>query len=462
MEAGVPIVASLLGLGILGVWASTWFTSSGVKPRSLVTGKPAGVHRPTSIVPMPGPGVGTPTGPPPTVTPMPGEWPGFRGAQRDNIAPAETKVPAGVQGLGLAWKVPRGAGYAGPAVKDGRVFVLDYDSAARQDVLRCFSLAEGKELWRNAYPSDAKRNHGISRTVPATDGRVVVSLGPKGMVLCADVATGQTKWSLDLGQAYGTQIPEWYVGQCPLIENGRLILAPAGSSLMVALDLATGKPVWQTPNPAGWKMTHSSISAMEVGGERTYVYCGSGGVAGVSAKDGRLLWQSPEWTVNTATVPSPVPVGDGKVFLSGGYNAGSLMLQVANTGNSWSAKPLFRLGPEVFGSDLQTPILYRGKLYGVAPNGEMVCLGLDGKRVWGSGTAARFGLGSYLVADGKMLALNDNGALTIADASPVGFRSYGKIQVLQGRESWGPMAVAGDRLLARDFESLVCIRLGGS
>lgn len=392
---------------------------------------------------------------------MPGEWPGFRGARRDNIAPPEVKVPAGVQGLGLAWKAAVGEGYAAPCVKDGRVFLLDFDSGSKQDVLRCFALADGKELWRNAYPADLKRNHGISRTIPATDGRFVVSLGPKGTLLCADAVTGQTKWTVDLPAQYGTTIPEWYAGQCPLIEDGKAIIAPAGTSLLVAFDLASGKPLWKSANPKNWTMTHSSITPMEVAGERQYVYCGSGGVAGVSAKDGKVLWLNEEWVINTATVPSPVPVGDGKVFLCGGYDSGSMMLQVSKAGASWSAKPLYRLESSVFGSDQQTPILYQGNLYGVAPNGEMVCLGLDGKRLWGSGTSARFGLGPYVIADGKIIALNDHGALTIAEASPKGFKSFGKVQVLQGRESWGPLAIAGDRLLARDFESLVCIQMRG-
>ena len=75
---------------------------------------------------------------------------------------------------------------------------------------------------------------------------------------------------------------------------------------IVAVDPETGEVLWQTPNPKGWKMTHSSIMPMEFGGERMYVYCASGGVVGVSAKDGRLLWESTDWKISIATVPSPV------------------------------------------------------------------------------------------------------------------------------------------------------------
>ena len=52
----------------------------------------------------------------------------------------------------------------------------------------------------------------------------------------------------------------------------------------------TGEIVWQSPNPHGWVMTHSSIVPVEFAGIRMYVYCASGGVVGVSSEDGSILW----------------------------------------------------------------------------------------------------------------------------------------------------------------------------
>ncbi|HEY0865844.1 MAG TPA: PQQ-binding-like beta-propeller repeat protein [Fimbriimonas sp.] len=459
VELGLPSLAAVAGLGVLGVWVRSYYAPIVVAPRPLNVAKPTAA--PTQEPP---PRSLSPTSRQPAVqatpavalaTEVPGSWPSFRGPDRDNVA-KDAKMPGGIQDLKMLWEVPLGEGYAGPAVAKGRVFVLDYDAAGKQDLLRCFSLADGKELWRNGYPVEIKRNHGISRTVPATDGEVVVSLGPKCHVLAADVRTGKTLWFVDLVKEYGTTVPEWYAGQCPLIDDGKVILAPAGNALLVALDLRTGKPLWKTPNPQGWKMTHTSIATATVEGERQYVYAGSGGVAGVSAKDGALRWETTEWTVNTATVPTPVPMEAGRLFLCGGYNAGSMLLALSKTG----AKVASRIAPEVFGSDQQTPVYFKGSLYGVAPGGELVCLSPEGKRRWSSGTKARFGLGPYLVADGMLILMNDSGAMTIAEASDEGYRPLGSIQVRQGRESWGPMALAGNRLLVRDIESMACIQLG--
>jgi outer membrane protein assembly factor BamB len=377
-----------------------------------------------------------------------GEWPGFRGAKGNNIATGtvggEWKV---------LWKVALGEGYAGAAVRDGRVYLFDYDQVNQADALRCLSLADGQEIWRFAYPIKIKRNHGMSRTVPSVTDKYVVALGPKCQLICLDATTGEFRWGRDLVKEFNVEVPQWYAGQCPLIDGDRVILATGGNALFVAFDLATGKVLWQTPNPRDWKMTHSSPVPLEFAGQRQYVACFSSGVAGIAADDGRLLWETDAWQISIATVPSPVVVGDGKIFLSGGYNAGSLMLQLTATG----PEILFRLKASEFGATQQTPVLYQGHLYGVRPDGQLTCLDLNGKILWTSGNANKFGLGPFLVTNGQILVLNDDGWLTLAEASPTGYRQLARARVLTGHDAWGPMALVNGRLLARDLTQMVCL-----
>ena len=338
---------------------------------------------------------------------------------------------------------------------------MDYDRERKEDAIRCLSLADGGEIWRYAYPVAVKRNHGMSRTIPAIGDGYLVTLGPKCHVACLDATTGELRWGMDLVRQFGATVPPWYAGQCPLIDEGKVILAPGGpEALVMAVDPQTGKPLWLTPNPRGWKMTHSSVAVANVGGERMYVYCASAGVVGVSAKDGRLLWETTDWKISIATVPSPVVLPDGRIFLSGGYNAGSLMLQVKMEEGRFSAQTLFKLGPEVFGATQQTPILYNDHIYGVRPDGQFVCLDLQGKPVWTSGPSQTFGLGSFLIADGLIFAVNDSGVLSLFEASPDKFNRLAQAQVLTGRESWGPMALAGTRLIVRDLTRLSCLEVG--
>jgi outer membrane protein assembly factor BamB len=396
-----------------------------------------------------------------TAADLPGAWPGFRGPNRDAISPEDTPL-ADVWAPGepkAVWSVDTGEGHAGAAVLNGRVYLIDYDRAAKADALRCLSLADGKEIWKFSYPLSVKRNHGMSRTIPAVTHKHVVSLGPKCHVSCLDAASGKFQWGIDLVREYGTTVPAWYAGQCPLIDGDRVILAPAGSSLMIAVEISTGKVLWKTPNPRDWKMTHVSITPMDIAGRKTYIYCGHRGVSGVAADDGSELWFTTDWKISIATVPSPVPVPDNRIFLSGGYEAGSLMLEITGKDGAWQAKPVFRLDADTFGATQQTPILHDGHLYGVRPNGELVCLNLQGKVLWTSGTRHRFGLGPFLVANGKILVMDDKGQLTMAQAAPEGFKLLASAKVLDGHDAWGPMAMVGGRLIVRDLTRMVCLDL---
>jgi outer membrane protein assembly factor BamB len=389
-------------------------------------------------------------------------WPQFRGLRRDGTA-AGTNLAARWPGDGLPalWTVEVGEGYAGPAIADGRVFLMDYDREAKTDALRCLSLVDGQEVWRFTYPINVKRNHGMTRTVPAVASDRVVAIGPKCHVVSCGVQTGDLQWTLDLVQEFGTTVPEWYAGQCPLIDGDRVILAPGGpEALLLAVRLDDGEVLWQTPNPRGWKMTHSSIMPMEFGGERQYVYCANKGVVGVSATDGRLLWSTPEWKISIATVPSPCVLEGDRIFLSGGYNAGSMMLRLERGGEGITAKPLFRLDADVFGATQQSPIMHENHIYGVRPDGRLVCLALDGTVVWDSGSADTFGLGPFLIAGDLIYALDDSGLLRLVRARPATYEKLAEARVLEGRESWGPMALVDNRLLVRDFTRLTCLDVG--
>ena len=211
-------------------------------------------------------------------------------------------------------------------------------------------------------------------------------------------------------------------------------------------------------------MTHSSIIPTEFMGIRMYVYCASGGVVGVSAEDGSILWENIEWKIRVANVTTPVVVSDGLIFLSGGYNAGSMMLRLTEENGTISARPAFRLEPEVFGSEQHTPIFYDGYIYGVRPDKQMTCLDLNGQVIWTSPATQRFGprgLGPYMIADGLIYIMNDEGLLTLAQATPTGYVQLASARVLEGPESWGPMAIASGRLIVRDLNRMICLDVTG-
>jgi outer membrane protein assembly factor BamB len=396
-----------------------------------------------------------------------GSWQGFRGPNLNRVSSEEVHLAASwPDGLRVLWALELGEGHAGAAVHRGRVFILDYDREGQRDVLRSLSLDDGREIWSYAYPVALRRNHGMSRTVPAVSDDSVVTLGPKGHLTCVDAETGALRWAVDLVGRYGTRIPDWYAAQSPLIEGDRVIVAPAGPKvLMTALGLATGEAVWEARNAPGFGMTHAVITPMALGDRRIFLYAGMQGLAGVDASDGTVLFTDLSHRAVIARVPEPVVVGADEVLVCSGYDAGCAMLRLRDEGASVEVELRWKLDAEVLGVELHAPIFHDGHLYAVRPSGELVCVSTDGEVVWTSGARRRFykGYGDWILAQGMLWILDSgstrspSGVLTLVDASPDGYRERASVKVLDGADAWAPMALAGGRLIVRDHTRMVCL-----
>lgn len=399
-----------------------------------------------------------------------GSWTRFRGTDFDNINKESIKLidSWGSQEPDIQWQVSMGEGHAGPVVYNGLVYILDYIEEEKTDALRCFSLETGKELWQRSYNVHVKRNHGMSRTVPAINDDYIITIGPRCHVMCAKPETGEFLWGIDMVKEYGTEIPFWYTGQCPLLEGNLAILAPGGSSMLIAINCETGEEVWKTPNPDNWKMSHSSIMPMNLNGKKMYVYAAIGGICGISAEGddvGKILWKTTAFSPNVVA-PSPVIHDDATIFMTAGYGAGSILFKVNDNNGDYSVEVLQKYKPrEGVACEQQTPIVYKGHMFAILPKdaggmrNQFVCCKPDDcmNILWTSGKTDRFGLGPYIVADDKFFILNDDGTLTIAKASTKQFKLLDKAKVIDGADAWGPIAIADGRLLMRDSKTLVCI-----
>jgi outer membrane protein assembly factor BamB len=403
-----------------------------------------------------------------------GFWPGFRGPARDNVAtnagPLATKWPEG--GPRVLWSKPMGDGHAMPSLAGGFLYVLDYDEARGGDCLLCLNADTGQQRFEHFYKVKTKRNHGISRTVVATDGEAVVSLGPQCHVLCVAAESGAYRWGFSLPERYGSKVPLWYAGQCPLIESGVVILAPAGTNVVLCgIDLKSGATVFETPNPGGLSMSHASVMVLEAAGSRQYVYAALGGIVGVGAEGaerGKLLWRTDAFQPSVIA-PSPVPLTDGRFFMTAGYGFGGAMFQVTREGETWQAKLLFKTDRKQFASEQQTPVFLDGLLYAVLPSDgggerqQLSCMTPEGERLWTSGKDNLFGLGPYVAAaGGLMLMLDDVGTLTLARVGRAGYSVLARHALMdgKGRDAWGPMLLSNGRLYLRDGSRLYCLQVG--
>lgn len=402
-------------------------------------------------------------------TNLTGKWTRFRGADFDNISKENIDLIDNWDGgPDIRWEHELGEGHAAPVIYNGKVYLLDYDEKLKADVLRCFALETGEELWKRWYSVHVKRNHGMSRTVPAINENYLITIGPKCHVMCTDPSNGDFLWGIDLIKEYGTEIPFWYTGQCPLMVDDVVVIAPGGSSLVIAVDCKTGEVIWETPNPDKWKMSHSSIMPMELNGKQMYVYAAVGGICGISAEGedaGKILWETTEFTP-TVIAPSPVILPNGKIFMTAGYGAGAMLFEVIKSGGQYAVNVLQNYKPkDGMASEQQTPLFYDGHLFSILPKdaggrrNQFVCATPDDPMniLWTSGKEDRYGLGPYAIADGKFFILNDEGTLSIARATANRFELLDKVKILDGQDAWGPLAFADGYLIMRDSKKMVCI-----
>jgi outer membrane protein assembly factor BamB len=400
-----------------------------------------------------------------------GKWTCFRGEDYTNIVHVSEKIETSEKDYPIIWNVETGEGHASPVIYNGLVYFLDYDEKLSSDALRCFSLESGKELWRRWYRVPMKRNHGFSRTAPVINENYIITLGPQGHVMCCDPVSGDLKWTLDLQKEFKTEIPFWYAGQCPRVEDNTLILAPSGEEVLLAgIDCDSGTVVWQTPNTLNYKMSHSSVMPMTIGGKKMYIYAGVGGVCGISAEKndaGALLWNTEKWNPSVIA-PSPLQLSANSVFLVAGYGAGGAVLQIHHSGGKWNANIVEQYKPsEGMSSEQQTPILYNNMVITVLPKDggsmreRLVCYAPSNLHtpIWTSGADERFGLGPYAVINNMLFAFKDNGELYIYEIKSQGMELVKKQQILDGVDAWGPMAYADGRLLLRDAHNVYCLKI---
>ena len=145
-----------------------------------------------------------------------------------------------------------------------------------------------------------------------------------------------------------------------------------------------------------------------------------------------------------------------------------MVLQLSGAGPEFQVEEVTRYAPrEGLASEQQTPLGFDGHLIGILPKdgGELrnqfICFHPEGRVVWTSGPNNRYGLGPFMAADGKFFILGEDGVLTMIRATNAGFEPLGRAKVLEGRDPWGPLALAGGRMLLRDSTEMVCIDLRG-
>ncbi len=398
------------------------------------------------------------------------DWPGYLGPRRDSTSTEKGLLRTWPkEGPKVLWTAPVGAGYGGPAVTAGKVYLLDRDDTVG-DKVRCLDLASGKELWSFAYDAPGKFDHAGSRSTPTVDGGNVYTCGPLGDLYCVSTSTHKPVWNKNVWKDFGgAQLPRWALTQNPLIYGNLVIVASqAPQATVVAYDKLTGELKWKSPVLPGGA-GYVSPSIVKVGGADHLVMimaakgfgrtAGGGTVSGLDPLSGTVLWTYANWQCGIP-VPHAVDAGEGRILITGGYSAGAAMIKVQkNSDGSYGVTELFKNAN--FGAHTQPPILFKDHFYAQYTINErsdgLVCMTMDGQIKWKTGDEPPFNKGGSVLADGLLLSVDGDKKLYLIEPDPSGFKPLASAELLESGENWAPIALVDGKLLIRDQKNLKCV-----
>jgi outer membrane protein assembly factor BamB len=385
----------------------------------------------------------------PLASVMGADWPQWRGPDRNGISKETNWRSDWKTSPKILWNASVGLGYSSFVVADGKVYTTGH--ANDTDTVYCFDAVSGKQVWKHQYPAELgdKFFQGGTTGTPTLAGGKLYHLSRWGDMFCFDAASGKIVWQKNIQKETGLRLPDWGYTGSPLVWENLVVLNVGEHG--VALDKATGKVAWQSPDEnAGYS---TPLPYQQDG--KTLLTFGSGrAYLAVNPKTGEKVWEH-KWTTSYGVNAADPVIHDGHAFISSGYNKGAALLKLGGS------EPQVVWQNRTMRNQMNASILIDGHLYGVDGNEDrgasLKCIELEtGKQLWEEKSV---GAGALTAADGKLIVLCESGEVIIAKASPGGFAPLSRGQVVDPK-CWTVPVLANGLLYCRNAAGEVaCVDL---
>ena len=279
-------------------------------------------------------------------------WSQFRGPAAQGIA-ENPALPTSWDESSIRWKAAlKGSGQSSPVIWQDKILLTSASADGRERYLICLSVSDGTLLWEDTLLCDSPEAihamNSFATPTCATDGKHVVAFFGPGGVHSYDV-NGKKEWSLALGDFKGS----WGIGASPVIVDGKVIqnCDAEGPSRLVAVDLATGKIVWETKRETTPKGGWSTPALIEYDGKQELVLNGEFGVHGYDPATGKERWFCEALTGRGEPVPA---FAHGKLYVVNGKPGDAYCVKLGGSGNITASHRLWRAARKG-GRDLPSP-----------------------------------------------------------------------------------------------------------
>jgi outer membrane protein assembly factor BamB len=358
-----------------------------------------------------------------------GDWPQILGPSRNGTAEDESLIPqVPVQGIEVRWTYEVGEGFAGPAVKNGRVVI--HHRMGRAEKVDCLDLLSAKVVWSTDLP--AGYQPGINpdagpRCVPTIlDNGKVITYSPNGQLSCLEMKSGKLLWARQLFEEYSGDENYFGAGSTPLVLEDRVLVNIGGrrGNGVVAVSVADGKTLWTSTDEG---TSYAAPIAIDWNQKQVALFVTRLNTVGLDVSNGNVLFQVPFGkrgaTVNAA-MPLETPQG---VLLSASYGVGAMMIRPAKAQPKviWESE-------DALSSQYFTAVYKDGFLYGIDgredfQNTRLRCVdAATGQVQW---TQDNVPGGHLILAGSQILMVDIEGGLRVFAADPKKFQVVWEAQL---------------------------------
>lgn len=379
-------------------------------------------------------------------------FPQFYGPNRDGVLPGpRLATDWSADPPQVTWRRPIGSGWSGFAIV-GDV-CIGQEQRGGEECVVARSLLTGEPLWVHADPVHYGTVIGGEgpRATPTVSGARVLAFGATGLLNCLDLLTGSCLWSRDIVRESGGRTQEWGATSSPLIVNDLVIVhaGEGGDHSLIAFHIADGSPAWR----GGERPSYASPVRANLAGVPQVLSFNDGSISGHNPMTGEMLWQRP-WGNGNVVCSLPLIVSTNRVLFSSGYGVGSELLEIARqTNDALTARSLWK--STRLKSKFSHLFSRNGCVLGL-DDGIFACLSLeDGRLLWKEG---RYGHGQGLLVGDLYLLMAESGELVLLRPTAAAPDELARFRVFNSK-TWNPIALSGERLLVRNDQEVVCLRL---
>ncbi len=409
-----------------------------------------------------------------------------------------------LEGPPVLWTRDLGQGYSAFIAWDKWIATQFQDLSGQY--LICLFAETGATKWQYHYgwAYDPAGVYPGPRSTPVYDNGFVYFTSPTGLVGCLNADSGQLVWSIELEKSFEVKVPGFGYSCSPIVLDDKIIL-PVGSNdaSLVALDKKTGKTLWKgvypkpidaptKPRRSDSSASYSSVYPISFQGRSCVVGTLQNAIVCHDSETGELVLRydlSSGYDEHSAWPIYEEPY----LWITGPFQRGSELLKI--TGDASQPIRTVRRS-RLLSNDIFSSVLYDGALFGFdlqeaqakthrTSRGIFRCLDFQsGKELWsvGNGRLQRspsntnaddsaimsstptneslVGHATVLVADGKLILMNDLGELILARASREKYEELSRTRLLGGEICWTQPAISRLRLFVRNHSRAVCVYLG--